>query len=630
VELVIIAGGKGTRLGMDDKPKPMVPLGGKPLLEHQIALAKRYGICDIYILTGYLSRVIADYFGDGGKFGVRITYVVENAPLGTAGAVKQLAEILKDRFLVFYGDILLDFDIDRFRDFDSRASCIASLIVHPNDHPFDSDLVEVDEQDVVTAFHTKQRDPRRYYRNLVNAAVYILSPDVLRHIPVDEPADFGRDIFPRLVQSGGIIRAYNTAEYIKDVGTLDRLKKADGDFTSGRVERFSKRHPRPAIFLDRDGTIVRDVHLLRHADELELYPFTAPALRKINGSDYLGLLITNQPVVARNLCSVAGLREIHNKLEAQIAEQGAYLDDIYYCPHHPDRGYAEENAELKIDCACRKPKTGMIRQAVDEFNIDLSASWMIGDTTTDLQTGKNSGMQTVLVRTGKGGKDGKHACTPDFIFDHLGEAVDFILEGRKRYEPFLAEIIDRVSKAGPAAPCVVAVAGLARSGKSSFITLLANAMSQKGIKSTVLSLDNWLVGAESRTDSMTVRERYTYAEIERDVAALLRGDAIPLPLYDPYARSVSGGGMLSVDRGSCVVIDGVPSLDIGFLRNAANVKVFVESDETVRRKRFTSFYRWKDMPDEEIELLYRKRLNDESALIVKTKQYADIIVEVAR
>lgn len=431
MKLVIIAGGKGTRLGLKDIPKPMVEVGGKPLLEHHIDLAKQYAIKNIYMLSGHLSGVIVDYFGDGRKFGVNIAHIIEKSPLGTSGAVKQLENRISERFMVFYGDVFLDVDLKSFIDFDMEADSIANIIVHPNDHPHDSDLVDINDENIVTAFHSKPHDENQYYRNLVNAAVYILSPDIFKCIPHNKPSDFGKDIFPLILQSDKVIRAYKTAEYIKDIGTIERLKKVSKDMISGKVKRFSKRYKRPAIFIDRDGTIVMDVDLLHRVEDLELLSFAASAIKKINSSDYLSFLITNQPVVARNLCDTAAIRQIHNKLETLLGIGGAYLNDIYFCPHHPERGYPEENSEFKIDCDCRKPKAGMISKAVKEYNVDIESSWVIGDRTTDIQTGKNAGMKTALVRTGRGGEDGKFEVNPDYIFDNIEDAVDFILSKKE-------------------------------------------------------------------------------------------------------------------------------------------------------------------------------------------------------
>lgn len=427
MKLAIIAGGKGTRLGLKDAPKPMVRIGGKPLLEHVINNAKRYGIKDIYILSGYLYDVIEEYFGNGGALGVNITHIVEGSPLGTAGAVKQLEDKINERFMIFYGDVMLNVDLNSFMEFDKLSTSAATIIAHPNDHPYDSDLVEINDENIVTAFHSKPHKENAYYSNLVNAAVYILGPEIFKYIPHDKPSDFGKDIFPLLLKSGETIRAYKTSEYIKDVGTIDRLKKVRSDFKGGKTERFSKRNKRSAIFIDRDGTLVKDIELLCNPEDLELFPHTASAIRKINNSDFLSFLITNQPVVARNLCDISVVTRIHSKLETLLGREGAYLNDIYFCPHHPDKGYPEENPDYKIECECRKPKTGMINRALSDYNIDIEASWLIGDMTVDVQTGINANMKTILVRTGKGGQDKKFEASPDLVFDNIADAVDFIL-----------------------------------------------------------------------------------------------------------------------------------------------------------------------------------------------------------
>lgn len=427
MKLAIVAGGKGTRLGLSDIPKPMVQICGKPLLEHQINLAAQFGIKDIFCLSGHLSDAIVDYFGDGSAFGVNITHIVEDKPLGTAGSIRQLKGMINDRFMVFYGDVIFDIDVGAFMEFDNAYNSIANIIVHPNDHPHDSDLLDMDDNGVVTAFYPKPHYNGKYYRNLVNAAVYILDPRIFKYIPVDRPSDFGKDIFPLLLKSNETIRAYKTAEYLKDLGTSDRLKKVTDDFSCGKIARFSKRNKRPAIFIDRDGTLIEDVDLLVKTGDLKLFPFAGSAIRKINGSDFLSFLITNQPVVARNLCDIQAVKQIHNKLEWLLGKEEAYLNDIYFCPHHPDKGYPEENPNYKIECICRKPNTGMIDQAVKEYNIDVARSWMIGDATVDIETAKNAGLKSILVRTGKGGMDNKYDADPDFIFQNLDDAVSFIL-----------------------------------------------------------------------------------------------------------------------------------------------------------------------------------------------------------
>ena len=152
-----------------------------------------------------------------------------------------------------------------------------------------------------------------------------------------------------------------------------------------------------AIFLDRDGTINRYVGFLRRPEELELLDGAAEAIRRINQSGYLAIVVTNQPIIARGEVTWEGLDAIHRKLETMLGHEGAYLDDILICPHHPDKGFLGERLEYKIDCDCRKPKPGLLRQAAEWYNIDMENSWMIGDQPQDEEAGKAAGCQTVRL-----------------------------------------------------------------------------------------------------------------------------------------------------------------------------------------------------------------------------------------
>ena len=398
MQLVIIAGGKGTRLGLKDIPKPMCPINGKPLLEMQIDLAKRYGINEIFILSGHLSQVIIDYFGDGSKFGVNIHHIVESKPLGTAGSLKLLEGTLKERFLVFYGDVVMDFDIKSFIEFDKQnEKSIGSLIVHPGNHPYDSDLVEVNDKKEIIGFLPKPHPKDLLYRNLNNAAVYILSPKIFNEIPNDVNTDFGKDIFPKIVQDGKLLRAYDTPEYIKDMGTPDRLQHISEDVRSGLVASLNRKNPRRAIFLDRDGTINVNMDTHPTVECFTLLPGVPDAIRLINESLYLAVVVTNQPMIAKGFLTFDQLKLIDKKMETLLGEKRAYLDKIYFCPHHPERGFSGEITELKIQCNGRKPKPGMLLQAAQEMNIDLANSWMIGDSATDVEAGIAAGCKTIKL-----------------------------------------------------------------------------------------------------------------------------------------------------------------------------------------------------------------------------------------
>lgn len=427
MQLVILAGGKGTRLGLTDMPKLMCPLLGVPLLERQINFAKSYGISEIFIISGYMSQVIVDYFGSGEKFGVKIHHIVEKEPLGTAGGLRLIKERLTDDFMLFYGDIVMDFDIAAFKEFaQADKTAVATLLAHPNDHPYDSDLLEVNDKCEVTAILPKPHPEGMTYHNLVNAAIYIFTPRILDYIEDGRAQDFGKDIFPKVLSSGAKLRAYNSAEYIKDMGTKDCLPQICNDMQNGKVARLNRRNPRPAVFLDRDGVLIEDMDTNPRAENLKLLPDVADAVRQLNKSDYLSIVVTNQPMIAKGFVTFDDVKKANNTLETYLGNEGAYLNAVYFCPHHPEKGFAGEIPELKIACECRKPAPGMLFKAQKDFNIDLSRSWMIGDRKSDVLAGKNAGCRTILV--GKTIKDSLYA---DKRFPTLKQAVDFILEKSK-------------------------------------------------------------------------------------------------------------------------------------------------------------------------------------------------------
>ena len=402
MELVILAGGKGTRLGRADVPKCMVPAAGKPILEWTVEWAARSGFERVTIITQHLASQISDWFGDGARFGVPVRYVVEATPMGTAGAARLLRGQVRDRFMVVYGDLVCDFDAQHMIAFDAMdPAAVATIMVHPNSHPYDSDLVEAGDDHVITAMHPKPHAPGAVYQNLVNAAVFILSPAVLDAIPAGEPSDFGREVLPGLVASGQRLRAYATFEYVSDMGTPDRLARVERDLRSGRVARRHRRNPQRAIFLDRDGVLNPDRDPLVRPDQLELFPSAAAAVRAINQSDYLAILVTNQPGLAKGFLTAGDLAAIHRKLDWELARGGAFLDGTYYCPHHPERGFAGEVPALKVACDCRKPEPGLLRRAAAEFNLVLGDCWMIGDREVDMEAARSAGASGVRVAPGQ-------------------------------------------------------------------------------------------------------------------------------------------------------------------------------------------------------------------------------------
>ncbi len=431
---VIMAGGKGTRLQplSKDIPKPMFLILGKPILEYQIESLRKNGITDIIIIIGYLGDIIINYFRDGKDFGVNIRYITELEPLGSAGALYFLKDniaenrYVKDDFFLIFGDLLLDIDWKRFMGFHKRRGGVATLYVHPNTHPYDSDIVIIDANDKILKIESKNIKRDFFYHNIVNAGVYCVNPVLLNDISQPIKTDFEKDILIPNVRKGKIY-AYKSAEYVKDMGTPDRLRLVTEDVKNGVILSRSLRNKQKAIFFDRDGTLNVYKGFLKRVEDFELYPDVIEAVQMVNNSNYLAIVATNQPVIARGECSYCELDQIHMKMETLLGEKGAYLDDLFFCPHHPDKGFDGEVSELKVECDCRKPKIGMLLRAAEKYNIDLKESWYIGDSTVDIQTGNNACMRTVLVKTGLAGKDCKFEVKPDVVADNLLDAVQKIL-----------------------------------------------------------------------------------------------------------------------------------------------------------------------------------------------------------
>ena len=429
---VIMAGGKGSRLlsiTNDEIPKPMVPVDGKPLLEYQVEKLKTYGIKKIVMIVGHLGEKIVDHFKDGKNFGVEIDYIFEKEPLGTAGAFYYLKDKIDAKdFMLVFGDIFFDMDFDRMEDFHFKNSALTTLLAHPNGHPYDSDLIQTDDTGRVIGFDSKHNVRDYWYDNMVNAGMYIINKRLLDLVKEPVKTDFEKDILANQVELGANIYAYHTPEYVKDVGTVDRINATVEELKSGLIQSKNLKNKQRAIFLDRDGTMNVSKGFISKADDLELIPGTIDAIKAINKSGALAIVITNQPVIARGECSFEELHNIHNKLKTLLGEKGAFVDDIFYCPHHPDKGFEGEVPELKFDCECRKPKTGMIDEAVKKYNIDLSKSYMVGDSTMDLETARNAGIKSVLVDTGFAGNDGKYDRSCDIEAKNLFDAVEKIIK----------------------------------------------------------------------------------------------------------------------------------------------------------------------------------------------------------
>ncbi|MCX6237756.1 MAG: HAD-IIIA family hydrolase [Bacteroidia bacterium] len=612
-QVVILAGGKGTRLfeRLGNLPKPLIDVCGKPLLERQILLVKHYGFERVLILINYRAEDIVDFCQSKNNWELDIRCFNDGEPCGTAGAVLQCYDELDDEFLLMYGDTMLDVDLHRFYKYHSEdIGVAATLFLHPNDHPHDSDLVVIDEDGYITDFYPYPRTSSRFYPNLVNAALYYIRKAALEpwRNYTGGSIDFGKQLFPAMIEKGFQLRGYNSPEYIKDCGTPARIDKVCNDFESGRIARSVLSHLQKAVFLDRDGTINREVDQLNLVDQFELLPGVEQAIKLLNRSEYRVCVVTNQPVIARGECSRENLNQIHNKLETLLGQEGAFIDRIYYCPHHPDKGFSGEIKELKIDCDCRKPKSGMINKAIFDLNIDINQSWMIGDTTADIMLAYSTGLKSILVETGLAGLDEKYLVTPDFIVPDLLSGVSFILNIYPRLIKSIKPISKKIMRGE-----IVFIGGQARSGKSSFASALRHILEEHHLRCHILSTDSWLLNETERGDNILAR--HNIAKLQDVIQSLynpaLRPTHLVVPGYRKTRReNLPNARIIKLNAEDIIIVEGVVALELARITQGKH-KFFIEIEEYERKKRMLREYINRGFNLEAANAVYLERLREE-------------------
>ena len=615
-QAVVLAGGKGTRLRsvLGDVPKPLAEVGGEPLLSHHMRLLRAYGFTNVVILVDHGADQIQAWADAQDGAGLAISLVADGSPRGTAGAVLAAYPKLAAEFLVMYADTMLEVDLGRFWAWHAAdPEAAASLFLHPNDHPQDSDLVEVDGSGRILAFYPYPHPQGAWLPNLVNAALYIVRRSALTsYIDAAPPLDFGKDLFPRLLADGALLRGYNSPEYIKDAGTPERLARVRKAHAAGVPRKASLREPQRAVFLDRDGTLNIAAGHIARAEDLHVFDFVGPALRRLNDAGWRSIVVTNQPVLARGEATEGELRRIHARLDTAVARHGAYFDRLFLCPHHPDAGYPGEVRALKVDCSCRKPEAGLIWQAQAALNIDLAESWFVGDSSADLGAAETAQVSSILVETGSGGLDGRHPFEAGFSARDMSAAVDFILD----VYPRLARMVEPIVSAfEPGQDWFVA--GLARSGKSTVAAALQREARRSGRSCEVISLDRWIKAADERGPD--VFARFGMQALERavaDAACRKTGPvAIELPSYHRVKRSRGAMGLRRhMDPGTIVIWEGVVALELARLAGSSRT-IQITAREDGRRTRLARFYERRGETAEAVDALYAERERDEHHLI---------------
>ena len=396
MEIVILIGGKGSRIKKISKniPKSFLKIGKKSIIEHQLKylskIKKKICLLSNIKFLKFHEKLKKKYKN------IKFEIFEETMPLGTGGCLKSLSKYKNNNYLIVFGDLIFNINFKKFYNFHKKNKSDLTFLVHPNDHPFDSDLLEINKKNQLTNFYKKPHK-KNNIGNLSLSGILIISKKIIKYIKPKKFQDLSKDILPELLKKRLKIYAYNTREYVKDVGTPKRIKLVKNQIKNKKFINGNISKKLPAIFLDRDGVINKEYTNKHYQNPMEINKRAVSAVKKINKNGYLSVIVTNQSAVAKGFITIDKLENDHKRLEYYFGERGAYFDRIYYCPYHPDKGFKGENKKFKKKSTWRKPDNGMFLQAIKDLNIDVKKSYMIGDRSADYYAAKKTGIKCLIV-----------------------------------------------------------------------------------------------------------------------------------------------------------------------------------------------------------------------------------------
>lgn len=383
MKAVILCGGLGTRLRpiTDTVPKVMVPINGKPILQYHIEWLVGKNICDIGINLFYLGNTVKEYFGNGSRFGARIHYSEQTELRETAGDFLPFRTFVgDDQCLIIYGDNLFTIDLEAFTSFHNAQKSITTIALRHWEDPTTKGIVGLDENNYILWFKEKPKK-EEVTSHVGNAGIYLVEPEIFLHIPENKKVDFGKHIFPSLIEKAHKISGYHMDGYHIDIGTPEALEQSQKDVHT--------LFPNKAVFLDRDGVINKkpaEHDYVKNMDEFFWNEETKRLIKKCKEFGYLVVVITNQQGVALGKMSADFIEALHTKIALDMRDMGTSIDAVYWCPHHRDAG-----------CGCRKPRPGLLFRASRDLGINLSKSIMIGDSDSDIEAAERAGCRGILV-----------------------------------------------------------------------------------------------------------------------------------------------------------------------------------------------------------------------------------------
>lgn len=377
-QAVILAGGFGRRLG--DKslncPKPMQLINNEPFLNNIIWNLKRHDIKDIVLSIGYLAKNFKDYYGDGSKFGVRISYVEETTPAGTGGALKKCTNKLHKYFMLLNGDTIFDVNYhDLAQSFPKDK--LGHLAINFVQDTGRYGAVQTDSEDIIS-FSEKSNNNSGY----INSGVAIYDKKILNYIPLNN-SSLEKDIFPKLLNKR-LLSAKKYNSFFLDIGIPLSLKNAQSLIPKWKLKS--------ALLLDRDGVINVDHGYVHKMENFDFISGAKDTIKMANDFGVLVIVVTNQAGIARGFYTQDEFILFTKEINEKLKEYGAHIDSTYFCPHHPEAGIGD----LKKNCSCRKPSPGLLKKAIEEWDLDIQKCFFIGDKKSDMQAAQSCGISSYL------------------------------------------------------------------------------------------------------------------------------------------------------------------------------------------------------------------------------------------
>ena len=377
-QAVILAGGLGKRLG--DKslncPKPMQLVNNEPFLNNVIWNLERHGIKNIILSIGYLANHFRNYYGDGSKFGVKISYVEEEFPAGTGGALRQCKNLLYEHFLLINGDTIFDVNYhDLAKTFKKNKLGHLALNFVKDSKRYG----EVKTKNNIIISFTEKKGINSGY---INAGVSIFNKKIIDFIPTGN-SSLEKKIFQKLLNKK-LLTAKKYNSFFLDIGIPLSLKDAQV-----MIPRWKRKS---ALLLDRDGVINIDYGYVHSMDNFKYMQGAKEIIKMANDLGILVIVVTNQSGIARGYYTEEEFNLFSEEINEDLKNFGAHIDATYFCPHHPKEGIGD----LRTNCNCRKPKTGLIMKAIKEWNLDKKKCFLIGDKDSDIIAANRCGISSYL------------------------------------------------------------------------------------------------------------------------------------------------------------------------------------------------------------------------------------------